>query len=305
MRFYFKLIGIVLFTVFPAGAWANTGQIKVVATFSILGDVVKNVGGDKINLTVMVGPDGDAHTFEPTPKESILLAKADVIFENGLFFEHWMDDFYAASGSRAKRVVVTQGIETISLATQKPADVNANPDDVDPHVWQDANNVMVIVQRVRDGLVSVDPDNKAEYEQNARQYLEELNDLNRWISETLKNIPAEKRKLVTSHDSLGYFAKGYGFQFIGAAIPSATTEAEDPSAAETARLLDVIKSSGVKALFSENIHNAKLIKAISVDTGVVMAPALYTDALGAAGSEGETYIKMMRHNVKIFAEYLK
>lgn len=294
------------FAVLNSLALAETNQkMKIVATYSILGDVVKNVAGDKVELTVLVGPDGDAHIFEPTPKESIVLSRADVIFENGLHFEHWIDHLYEASGSKARRVVVTDGMKLIVLATHERINDKRSSTDVDPHVWQDVRNMMLITQQVRDSLIAVDTVNAAYYKENARKYLAELNDLENWIRETLKNIPDEKRKLITSHDALGYFAKRYSFEVVGTAIPSATTEAEDPSAAHIAQLLGLVKSSGVKALFAENIHNAKLIEMLSKEAGVVLAPRLYTDALGAAGSDGDTYVRMMRHNVKIIAEYLK
>ncbi len=294
MKFCVALIWAFMFVIVPFARAEEGGKIKVVATHSILGDIVKNIGGDRIDLTVLVGPDGDAHTFEPTPKEGIVLAEAVLIFENGLHFEHWLNDLYASSGSKAQRVTVTEGIETITLEG-----------DVDPHAWQDVSNAMVMAELVREGLSETDPANAAYYKEHADKYLAALGELDYFIIDTLKDIPEENRKVVTSHDALGYYAKRYGLQVIGAAIPSGTTEAEDPSARQTAMLLDIIKSAGVKALFAENVHNKKLIETLSQETGVRLAPDLYTDALGAEGSEGDTYIKMMRHNTGIFAEYLK
>jgi len=285
--------------------WALEGKPKVVATFSILGDVVQNVGGDHIDLTILVGPDGDAHTFEPTPKDIIPISKADVIFENGLHFEHWLNDLYESSASKAKRVVVTEGIKPLTLIDLEQTGGRQQTDELDPHVWQDVHHVIEMVKQVQKGLIQADPVHQKVYEENAQRYIDQLTKLDQWIIKTAASIPPEKRKLITSHDALGYFAQRYGFQVIGTVIPSATTEAEDPSAAEMGKLISLIKSVGVKSLFSENIQNPKLIKALAKDTGAVLAPGLYTDALGAKGSEGETYIKMMVHNVKIFAEYLK
>ncbi len=279
----------------PSTAQAQEVKVNAVATFSILGDIVRQVGGTQVNLTVLVGPDGDAHTFEPTPQDSIRLSQAAVIFENGFYFEHWLNGLYASSASKARRVVVTDTIKPIALATK----------DIDPHAWQDVSNVMLMTKQVRDGLIAVDPANAATYRANADAYLAQLNELEEWIMNIFKDIPADKRRLVTSHDALGYFAHHYGLTIIGTAIPSATTEADEPSARETAKLLDVIRSSGVKVVFAENTHNAKLIETLSKEAGVILAPALYTDALGKPGSDGDTYIKMMQHNVKIFAEYLK
>jgi zinc/manganese transport system substrate-binding protein len=305
MRNFLKGSIVFLLTVLPLGYQVQAQPIKAVVTYSILGDIVKNVAGDKVDLTVLVGPNGDVHTFEPTPKESISLARADIIFENGLYLEHWLDSLYEASGSKAKRILSTDGIDPISILTHKEIIINENPKDVDPHVWHDVSNVMIMTERVRDGLISVDPANTNFYKENTEKYLAELAKLDHWIIDTLKDIPDEKRKFVTSHNTLGYFAKRYGFQIIGTALPSATTEAEDSSAADMAKLVDLIKSSGVKVLFTENTHNPKLVEALSKEAKAMVAPVLYTDALGAPGSPGESYIKMMQYNVKIFADYLK
>ncbi len=289
---------ICLFFLLGCGAvWAQIApspKIKAVATFSILGDLVKNVGGDKVEVTVLVGPDGDVHTFEPAPQEVIALVRARVIFENGLHFEHWLDDLYASSGSRASRIVVTDGVEPIALGN-----------DEDPHVWHDMSNTMIMVERIRDGLIAADQANAAYYRENAEKYLEELAKTDHWIIETLKDIPDEHRKLVTSHDTFGYFAKRYGFTVIGTAIASASTEAADPSAAEIAQLVEKIRAAGVRVVFAENTHDPKLLQSVAAEAGVKLAPKLYTDALGPAGSAGDTYIKMMRYNAEVFAEALK
>jgi len=272
--------------------------VKAVATFSILGDLVKNVGGDKVELTVLVGPNGDTHTFEPSPKDNVVLSESAVIFENGLHFEHWLDKLYQSSGSQALRVVVTEGIEPIEVqAGQKQ--------EADPHVWHDINNAMLMVERIRDGLIAADEANAAYYKENAEKYLGELARLDHWVIDTLKDIPDERRRLVTSHDTFGYFAKRYGFKVIGTAVDSATTEAADPSAAQIARLVDKIKSSGVRVAFIENTHDPKLMAAVAAEAGIKLAPKLYTDALGPSGSDGDTYVNMVRHNARVFAEALK
>ncbi len=307
MCWHRKAMCLAFISLFTYSAFAQEASVpvKVVASFSILGDIVKNVGGDKIDLSVLVGPDSDAHTFEPTPEENIILSQASIVFENGLHFEHWMNDLYESSGSKAKRVVVTEGVEPISSAAHEDIDEQGSLEDIDPHVWHDISNVMVMTERVRDGLMAVDPVNAQYYKENAEIYLARLGELNHWIIDTLKDLNDDQRQLVTSHDSLGYFAKRYGFKVIGTVIPSATTEAEDPSAADLARLIDQIKSTRVKAVFAENIHNKKTIETLSRDAGVQLAPGLYTDALGEPGTAGESYVKMMEHNVRIFAEYLK
>lgn len=276
---------------------AHADKTNVIATISIIGDVVKNVAGDNVNLVVLVGPNGDAHEYEPIPADSVNLAQADIIFENGLHLEHWLDKLYAASGSKAKRIVVSQGVS--------PRIFEDNPQETDPHAWQDVTNVILYTQNVRDALVAIDPANKDKYTANAKDYIEKLQSLDAWVKDQVALIPVDKRKLVTNHDALGYFARAYGFKIIGAVIPSATTEAADPSAKETADLLNIIKANGVHAIFSENMANPKLAQTLAKEADVQVGPELYTDALGPVGSEGETYLKMIKYNVGVFQKYLK
>ena len=276
---------------------AHADKIKAIATISIIGDVIENVARGAVDLVVLVGPDGDAHEYEPIPVDSVNIAKADIIFENGLHLEHWLDKLYSASGSKAKRIVVSGGVS--------PRIFEDNPQETDPHAWQDVTNVILYTQNARDALAAIDPANKDLYESNAKNYIQQLQVLDGWVKTEVAAIPVDKRKLVTNHDALGYFARRYGFRIIGAVIPSATTEAADPSAKETADLLNIIKSNGVRAIFSENMANPKLARTLSQEAGVEVGPELYTDALGSLGSNGETYLKMIRHNVKIFVEYLK
>ncbi len=279
------------------GAQSTVAHIKVVATYSVLGDLVKNVTGNLVQLDVLVGADGDAHTFEPTPQDSIKLINANIIFENGLHFEPWLDGLYVSSGSKAKRVITTDGVQVITLGE--------NDQEQDPHVWHDVDNAMIMVENISKSLQEADPEHAAIYKANAQKYLQELGELDHWVIDQLKDIPDENRKLVSSHDTLGYFAHRYGFEVIGAGIESPTTEASDPSAATIAALVNTIKESAVKVVFIENMHNPQLMHTIAKEAGVVIAPALYTDALGSSHSDGATYMDMMRHNARIFAEALK
>ena len=276
---------------------AHAGKLKAVATFSVLGDVVRQVAGDNVDLTVLVGPGGDAHEFEPTPADTVQVSRADIIFENGLFLEPWLDKIVQSSGTKALRVVVSAGI--------KPRTMAGNPQEADPHVWQDVTHVIVMTNNIRDALVARDPANKTTYEINARAYAQELGSLDAWVKVQVAQVPSDKRLLVTNHDALGYFAARYGFRVIGAVIPSATTEAADPSARQTAALLDLIRSSGVHAVFAENMANDRLIQTLSREAGVVVAPPLYTDALGPVNSDGSSYTGMVRHNVKVIVGALK
>lgn len=264
-------------------------RLRVVATFSILGDVVANVGGDRVALTTLVGPDGDAHVYEPTPQDAAAIANAAVVFENGLGFEAWLDELVEGSGTTAVRVVTTNGIEAGVL-------VEEGVEEQDPHVWQDVRNEIVVAEHVRDALVAADPDGKDAYEANAAAYMDELEALDAEIEERVASLPAERRKLVTTHDAFGYFARRYGFEIVGTALPL-STEAADPAAGDVAALVDRIEAAGVPAIFAENIENQALLERIANDAGVEPGPDLYSDALGPAGSAGATYLGMMRTNV--------
>lgn len=291
-----RQVVVILIMIFSFGINAAQAQkIKAIATFSIIEDVLKNVASHNIEIKTLVGIEGDAHDYEPTPADIITIAQANVIFENGLHFEHWMDKLYTSSQSKAKRFVLSEGVTPLTLED--------NPQEKDPHTWQDVSSVILYTQHIKEALVNIDPVNKEIYEANAKKYIEELNQLDAWIKEQVAVI--KNRKLVTNHDALGYFARAYGFEIIGAAIPSATTDAADPSAKQIAELLDMIKKNKIHVIFSENMANDKLVQSLSKETHVVVAPELYTDALGQKGSQGDTYINMIRHNVKIFVEYLK
>lgn len=293
-------------------ARARTGKLKVVATYSVVGDFVRNIAGDQVELRTLVGGDGDAHTFEPAPQDGVALAKADLIFENGVGFEGWLDKLYSSSQSTAKRVVVSKGLKLLEAdddhehGAKKDGDKHKHDhDDHDPHVWHDVQNAINMVEVVRDELVKADDANADKYKANAAAYLQQLKELDKWVVDQVATIPEANRKLVTSHDTFGYFSKRYGFKVIGTAISSFTTEAADPSAAEFGKLVAAIKTAKVPAIFAENVHNPKLMQRLAQEAGVKLAPPLYTDALGKEGSSGDTYIKMMRHNVSIIVTNLK
>jgi zinc/manganese transport system substrate-binding protein len=269
-------------------------KLTVVATFSVLGDLIQNVGGEAIDLKVLVGADGDVHTFEPTPQDNIVLSKADVIFENGLHFEHWLGQLYAASSAHAKRIAVTDGLRLIE-----------NNQEVDPHVWHDVANAIIMVKHIEEGLSQADPTHASYFHNRTVKYIEELTGLDQWVVAQVATVPVENRKLVTSHDTFSYFCRRYGFELMGAVIESSTTEASDPSAAQIAQLVRKIRQANVKAIFTENTHSPKLLQALAQDAGVKVSTYLYTDALGKPNGEADTYIKMMQHNIRVLTEFLK
>ena len=282
------------------------GKVRVVATYSVLGDLVKNVAGDSADVVTLVGPDGDAHTFEPTPKDGISLAEADLIFENGVGFETWLDKLHSSSKSKARRVVVTEGLQLREGEVEHDhKEGTVHEHEHDPHVWHDVRNAIHMVGVIRDRLAEADPPNADKYKANAAAYLDRLTALDAWVVGKVATLPKEKRKLVTSHDTFGYFAERHGFEVVGTVLASVSTEASDPSPVTFAKLVESVKAARVPAIFAENVHNPKLIERLATEAGVKLAPPLFTDALGKTGSEGDTYEKMVRHNVTTIVDALK
>jgi zinc/manganese transport system substrate-binding protein len=285
--------------------------VQVVASFSILGDLVKNVGGEAVEVTSLIAPGVDAHTYDPAPADLVVLTKADVIFENGLGFEPWLDGFYESTQPPGTRVVVTEGITPREAGADEEHVGEAQVEDgagehgqFDPHVWHDVANVVIMVGNIRDALVAADPARAELYEANAAAYIAELEALDASIHEQVGTLPQERRKLVTSHDTFGYFAVAYGFEVLGTALGSLSTEAGDPSARDIATLIAEIEEAGVPAIFAENVANPDLMESIAAEAGVSLAPPLYTDALGPQGSPGETYMGMMQSNVTTIVDAL-
>jgi ABC-type Zn uptake system ZnuABC Zn-binding protein ZnuA len=286
--------------------------LQVVASFSILGDLVKNVGGEAVEVTTLIGPGVDAHTYDPAPADLVVLTKADVVFENGLGFEPWLDRFFASAQPAGARVVVTEGITPREAGADDEHAGEAQLDEAgadehgqfDPHVWHDVANVVVMVGTIRDALVAADPARAQLYEANAAAYIAELEALDASIREQVGTLPEERRKLITSHDTFGYFADAYGFDVLGTALGSVSTEAGDPSARDIATLITQIEEAGVPAIFAENVANPDLMESIAAEAGVTLAPPLYTDALGLPGSPGDTYVGMMQSNVTTIVDAL-
>jgi zinc/manganese transport system substrate-binding protein len=301
------------------GGASDGGPVRVIATYSILGDMVENVGGDGVELTTLVGPEEDTHTFEPSPSDQATLSEADLVLENGLEFEPWLDDLYESSGSGATRAVVTENIEPLAVEEGEHAGGKGDYHEEggehgdeehahehgehDPHVWHDVGSALTMVGTIRGALTEADPENAETYEENAGRYLAELEELDAEVTEQAESIPDGRRTLFTSHDTLGYFADRYGFE-VDTALGSVSTEASDPSAGETAVLAEEIRASGLPAIFAENVSNQALMERIASEAGVELAPPLFTDALGEPGTEGATYVEMERHNARTMAEAL-
>jgi zinc/manganese transport system substrate-binding protein len=320
------LIALLIAVVALGGAGSTHAQtpIKVVTSTTILLDIAKNIAGDKADLASMVPTDGDPHEFEPTPETIRLVADANLIFVNGVGLEGFLDKLITDSGTKATVVTVTQGLAVRQFVEPGAATtpVEGMPEDIigfsgmvdctvqgggegicDPHMWQDPINVIQYVTNMRDALIAADPANTDTYKLNAAKYIYELQRLDAEIWFKSETFPLEKRVLVTNHDALGYFAARYGFKLAGTVLPGVSTDAE-PSPQEVATLIEQIKQLGVPAIFTENIANDKLAQQIASEAGVQVITALYTDALGAAGTPGETYLGMMRSNADVIAKAL-
>jgi len=265
-------------------ATAEAKKIPVVASFSIIGDLARQVGGDRVSVVTIVGPDGDAHVYEPSPADGRNIAKARLIFVNGLGFEGWLERLIAAAKSKGEIFALGSGV-----AARK------GEEGQDPHAWQDVANAKVYVEAIREALTAADPEGAQVYKANADAYLAKLDALDAEIRQAIAALPKERRRVVSTHDAFGYFAARYGVDFI--APQGVSTEAE-VSARDVARIIDAVRAHKVAAVFVENIADPRLAKRIASETGARVGGVLYSDALSNAKGDGATYIDMMRHNVR-------
>jgi zinc/manganese transport system substrate-binding protein len=278
-----------------AGLVPGRGQNKTqdcpraVATFSILGDFVRNVGGERVELVTLVGPNGDVHVYEPTPGDVKTIATADIVFVNGLGLEGWIDRLTAASATLAAVVVTSRSI--IPRKSMRANDHGAR----DPHAWQSVANAKIYVANIRDGLIATDKPGEEIYRANAASYLDKLDRIDAEIKAAIERVPPARRKVITAHNAFGYFADAYGIEFI--APEGLSTEAE-PSAAGIARLIDQIRREKIPAVFLENIADPRLVDRIAQETGAKIGGTLYSDALSPPDGPASTYIDMMRSNLR-------
>ena len=272
-----------------AGPALAQDKLKVLATFSILGDFVKNVGGDRVEVATLVGPNSDAHVYAPAPADAKKVADAKVVIVNGLGYEGWMSRLAKASGSKAPVVVASKGVK------ERKAPGGHGHGGADPHAWQSVANAKVYVANIRDALVAADPVGKAAYEANAAAYLGKLDALDADVKATVAAIPADRRKIISTHDAFGYFQQAYGVEFI--APQGVSTEAE-PSARDVARIITQVKKQKIPAVFLENITDARLMERIAQESGARIGGKLYSDALTDEKGDAPSYIELMRHNIK-------
>jgi zinc/manganese transport system substrate-binding protein len=265
----------------------SAADLKAVASFTVLADVVHQVGGDKVKVTSLVGPDGDPHEFEPSPKDAKALKAADVVFVSGEGLEGWLDRLISASGTKNKPVTVSQGVKTRTMEEDGKTVT-------DPHVWNSPVNVKIWVANIEKALSAADPADAATFKANAEAYTKKLDAMDAYAREKFEKIPEDRRKVLTSHDAFGYFGREYKVSFLSPLGVSTETEA---SAAEVAKLIDQIKAEHVKTYFFENSNDPRLVKQVAKATGAEPGGELYVESLSKPSGPAGTYEKMFRFNV--------
>jgi zinc/manganese transport system substrate-binding protein len=286
----FRLWLIFLALVTSAAPARAQDRLNVVATFSILGDFARNVGGERVNVTTLVGPDGDVHVYTPAPADARKIADAKLVVINGLGLEGWLSRLTQSAGGKAAMITASQGITPRKRGA-----------DADPHAWQSVANARIYVANIRDALVAADPARAGIYRDNAQAYLAKLDALERDVRAAVAQIPPMRRKVISTHDAFGYFAAAYGIEFIA---PQGVSTESEASARDIAAIITQIKTSKIPAVFLENISDPRLMRRISTETGARIGGTLYSDSLTGEKGDAPTYIDMVRHNIKALTSAL-
>jgi zinc/manganese transport system substrate-binding protein len=289
-RILASLVAILALLGLSRGADAAS-KVKAVASFSILGDMVKQVGGDRVDVGILVGPNGDAHVFSPTPADAAALASADIFFINGLGFEGWMKRLETSSGFKGRTVVASKGVEPRTMIDERGGKSKAV---IDPHAWQSLANGKIYVANIRDGLLAADPAGKTVYEANAAKYLAAISKEEVAVKAAIAALQPARRRVITSHDAFGYFADAYKIEIIA---PEGVTTESEPSAKDVAMIIRQIKAEGIPAVFLENITDPRMLDQIAKETGAKIGGVLYSDALSSPDGPAPTYLDMFRHNI--------
>lgn len=282
---------------FPASA--QDGPLKVVATFSILGDMAKTIGGDRVSVTTLVSPDGDVHTYQPTPSDARAVGGAAVVVTNGFGLEGWLGRLMSATQFKGKTVIATSGITPLTMEEEEGAAPGKPKQTTDPHAWQSLANGQIYVANIVKGLAEADPAHAAFYRQSGDAYRQQLAELDRKVRDELAAVPKRKRRVITTHDAFQYYGKAYGISFLA---PVGISTENEPSAGELGRLERQIKREQIKALFLENVTSPNLIEQIAKDTGAIVGPPLYSDALSRPDEPASTYVKMFEYNTATLKE---
>jgi len=281
-----------------SGGAQAADKIKVAASFSVLGDMVARIGGDRVEVATFVGPNGDAHVYEPTPGDAKKLLDASVLVVNGLGLEGWMSRLEKSSGFKGKVVTATTGIKTRQMEEEEKGKTRKI---IDPHAWQSLANGKVYVQNIRDGLITADPAGKDTYEANTKKYLADIDDLDKEVRASIAKLPPARRKIITTHDAFGYFGATYGMAFIA---PEGVSTESEASAKDVAKIIRQIKAEKVPAVFLENVTDHRLLDQIARETGAKLGGTLYSDALSDAKGPASTYLDMFRHNIATLTQAL-
>jgi zinc/manganese transport system substrate-binding protein len=271
---------------------AAADTIKVATSFSVLGDMVKQVGGDRVEITTFVGPNGDAHVYEPTPGDAKTLADSRLLIVNGLGLEGWMSRLQKSSGFKGQVVIATKGIKSRQMEEEEHGKTHKI---TDPHAWQSLANGKVYVQNIRDGLAAADPAGKDVYEANATKFLADIDEVERTVKDSIAKLPPARRKIITTHDAFGYFGATYGMEFIA---PEGVSTESEASAKDVAKIIRQIKAEKIPAVFLENVTDHRLLDQIAKETGAKVGGTLYSDALSDANGPAATYLDMFRHNIE-------
>ena len=308
MRF-FNLTAIMAAVAFAtaAGPVRADERIEVVATFTILADLVRNVGGDRVEVTTLVGPNADTHVYTPSPSDARKVATARLIVLNGLGLEGWLGRLVKSSGGAAQSVIASEGITPLKPSHDDHDDHEHGHDhghahgDVDPHAWQSVSNVKRYVENIRRALAEADPAGAEIYRANAERYATRLDALDQEIRSTVARIPEDRRKVISTHEAFDYFAKAYGIRFVA---PQGVSTDSEPSARDVAAIIRQIKKEKIPAVFLENISDPRLIERIAAETGARIGGTLYSDSLTDEKGEAPTYIDMVKHNIRTIADAL-
>jgi zinc/manganese transport system substrate-binding protein len=284
--------------ILPASAQQEATKVKVVATFSILGDFARNVGGDRVDVTTLVGANGDVHVYSPTAADAEAIRNAGLVIVNGLGLEGWLPRLVKSSGSSATTVVATHGIVPRKVTAGEILSRDRGAGSVDPHAWQSVANAEIYVANIRDAMVAADPANASTYRANASNYLAKLAALDHDVREALAPIPVERRKVISTHDAFGHFAAAYDIAFVA---PQGVSTETEPSARDIATIIAQIKKEKIPAVFLENVSDPRLIRQIASETGAAIGGTLYSDSLTKENGEAPSYIEMVRHNIRTIA----
>jgi zinc/manganese transport system substrate-binding protein len=273
------------------------GTVKAVASFSILADMVREVGGNRVEVASLVGPNGDAHVYEPTPGDVRSLAGAAIFFVNGLGLEGWLSRLEKSSGFKGKVVTASRGVKLRQLETE----AGGSRKIADPHAWQSLANGKIYVQNIRDGLIAADPGSDAVYRANAGKFMSEIDQIEAHVVSAINALPPNRRRLITTHDAFGYFGATYGLEFIA---PEGVSTESEASVKDVARIIRQIKAQKIPAVFLENISDRRLLDQIAKESGAKIGGALYSDALSDPSGPAGTYLDMFRHNIKMLVAAL-